>query len=118
MCYAEIGAQANQFKIDNILDYLMNAHELKDSMKIVHEFFLGFLDEYNKLSSFIHGGPYAEKYSFDDKDHFQKFNISTTKEWAESIYNNLLVFFFLFLGKEESQYLFLMRPYMESLSKS
>lgn len=54
---------AKNFKINNILSYLHKGiDENKDIETISKDFFNKYSQHYSTLSSFVHGGPYAEKY--------------------------------------------------------
>ena len=61
----EIHQIGNQFKIDRIFNFLNNKlksdHPFRPYIKIMVS---DNLLEYNLLSSFVHGGPYAERYNF------------------------------------------------------
>jgi hypothetical protein len=54
---------AQNFKINNIFSYLNEGvGEDKEIQTISKEFFNKYANYYSTLSSFVHGGPYAEKY--------------------------------------------------------
>ncbi|MFZ2522232.1 MAG: hypothetical protein WAX44_00980 [Minisyncoccia bacterium] len=54
---------AQNFKINNILSYLNSGiGENKEIKAISKEFFNKYSRNYSTLSSFVHGGPFAEKY--------------------------------------------------------
>lgn len=54
---------AQNFKINNILSYLNEGiGENKEIQTISKDFFNRYSRHYSTLSSFVHGGPYAEKY--------------------------------------------------------
>ncbi|MFA6253805.1 MAG: hypothetical protein WC640_00890 [Candidatus Paceibacterota bacterium] len=54
---------AKNFKINNILSYLNKGiGEDKEIQTISKDFFNKYSRDYSTLSSFVHGGPYAEKY--------------------------------------------------------
>ncbi len=54
---------AQNFKINNILSYLNEGiGKDKEIQTISKDFFSKYSQHYSTLSSFIHGGPYAEKY--------------------------------------------------------
>lgn len=54
---------AQNFKINNILSYLNEGiGENKEVQTISKDFFNKYSQHYSTLSSFVHGGPYAEKY--------------------------------------------------------
>jgi hypothetical protein len=54
---------AKNFKINNILSYLNKSiGENKKISTISKDFFNKYSQHYSTLSSFVHGGPYAEKY--------------------------------------------------------
>lgn len=70
---------------------------------------LGFLDEYNRLSSYVHGGPFAEKEIYDDPTDLH-FEIDKIKKWSESALNAIEQHILLFLGDEKKEYLFMLKP--------
>ena len=54
---------AQNFKINNILSYLNEGiGDSKEIKAISKEFFNKYSGYYSTLSSFVHGGPFAEKY--------------------------------------------------------
>jgi hypothetical protein len=54
---------AQNFKINNILSYLNEGDgENEEIQTISKDFFNKYSRDYSTLSSFVHGGPYAEKY--------------------------------------------------------
>ena len=54
---------AQNFKINNILSYLTEGvGENKEIQTISKDSFSRYSRHYSTLSSFVHGGPYAEKY--------------------------------------------------------
>lgn len=54
---------AQNFKINNILSYLNKGiSDKKGTQTIAKDFFNKYSRHYSTLSSFVHGGPYAEKY--------------------------------------------------------
>jgi hypothetical protein len=67
---------AQNFKINNILSYLNEGiGEEKKIQTILKDFFNKYSRHYSTLSSFVHGGPYAEKYmELYSKDNIGKKN--------------------------------------------
>jgi len=61
----KINKTSNQFDIRKIGIYLKNQTPENDPYFLSHTAMLEFLDRYNELSSFIHGGPTAEKMTYD-----------------------------------------------------
>lgn len=108
--YQEINTIGNYFKIENILYYLINEKPKKNNRIILHEYMLGFLDEYNILSSFVHGGPFAEKEVFETKNIL---NNDIPKKWAESALNAIQEHILLFLCYEDKIYLEILKPLMD-----
>jgi hypothetical protein len=54
---------ARNFKINNILAYLHEGFEKEKGIQVISkDFFNTYSRNYSTLSSFVHGGPYAEKY--------------------------------------------------------
>lgn len=59
----KLDAVAQNFKINNIFSYLSNNIGKDEEVKIIsRDFFNKYSYYYSTLSSFVHGGPYAEKY--------------------------------------------------------
>jgi hypothetical protein len=77
----KIHTSANQFDVRKIGDYLNNKINNKNNFKAVHEQMLEFLSRYNKLSSFVHGGPSSELNSYEIK----------VEEHNRTIEDNLLI---------------------------
>lgn len=63
----DVNKKANQFDIRHILKYLQDELHVDDEFKSIHVIFLDFCKQYNKLSSFVHGGPTAEHQTFENK---------------------------------------------------
>ena len=100
--YQEINKKGNQFQIDRIFDYLINEKPLGEQRKVLHEYMLDFLDTYNVLSSFVHGGPYAEDVAFESKKELLN---DAPKKWAESALNTIQTNILFFLCEEDTSYL-------------
>lgn len=66
---------AQKFKINNILSYIDKGIEEEKEVQIIsNEFFNKYSRDYSTLSSFVHGGPYAEKYmEMYSKDNDKKY---------------------------------------------
>lgn len=63
---------ANQFDIRKIGNYLINHIPTEDAFKDIHLLMLDFLNNYNYLSSYIHGGVYSEMETFDNLGEINK----------------------------------------------
>lgn len=59
--YQNVMKIGNNFSIDNILSFLINKVPNKKTSKLLHKTMLTILNQYNTLSSYVHGGPFAEK---------------------------------------------------------
>jgi hypothetical protein len=77
---------------------------------------LGFLDEYNKLSSYVHGGPVAEKFIFDDQIASTK-EIDEIKAWAQSSLDAIKEHILIFLIYDDPTYIKLLKPIMDNRMK-
>lgn len=111
--YQEINTIGNKFKVDNILKHLNQADIKSSNILKLHDHMLKFLEEYNKLSSFVHGGPTAEKQTFDDSINLQN-EITTIKAWAESLMNTIKEHILIFLMKDNPEYEKLLKPIMDA----
>jgi len=107
--YQEINGIGNKFKIDNILKQLNEKSTTKQEDRKFHDYMLGFLDEYNRLSSYVHGGPFAEKETYDDSNDLEAEN-NKIKNWTESALNAIEQHILLFLGDEKNEYLLMLKP--------
>lgn len=107
--YQEINGIGNKFKIDNILKQINDKGKINQKDIKFHDYMLGFLDEYNRLSSYVHGGPFAEKEIYDDPTDLH-FEIDKIKKWSESALNAIEQHILLFLGDEKKEYLFMLKP--------
>lgn len=114
--YQEINAAGNKFKIDNILKKLNELTEEENEFSELHNYMLVFLDEYNKLSSYVHGGPFAEKETFDDEKNEEE-EILNIKKWAKSSLNLIKENIIIFLLDEYPSYKSLLKPVMEEKIK-
>jgi len=66
---SDVHNKAGQFKIDRIANYLFNKIIEDHPFKPFIEGTIGLnLQEYNLLSSFVHGGPYAEEEKLNEMD--------------------------------------------------
>jgi hypothetical protein len=61
----EVHALARQFDVRVIINYLLNKVAADDHFGSVHRMLPQFVREYNRLSSFVHGGPSAEALAFE-----------------------------------------------------
>lgn len=114
--YQEINTIRNKFKVDNILKQLNQIEDETSNIIKHHDYMLGFLDEYNKLSSYVHGGPFAEKETYDDSNDLDK-EIKNINAWTESSLNAIKEQILLFLGDEKPEYLLILKPIMDERMK-
>ena len=110
---------ANQFDIRYILDYILNKIPDNDIFKEAHKYFISFLKEYNKLSSFIHGGPLAEEETFKNQPSVKKTqiiedNIKWSKTASRLIKEHII---FLLLDYEGYFYKKLFAPIIEYMQQ-
>lgn len=80
----EIHRTGNQFDISRIGHYLVNTYPETDVFAAVHKSMLDFINKYNRLSSYVHGGPISEKEIFEnfDKEMPQK-EFKELEEWQK-----------------------------------
>lgn len=65
----ELHRIGNSFDVKNIGNYLVNhASVVTESMRALHGQMLSFLNRYNELSSYVHGGPIAEAKTLVEHD--------------------------------------------------
>lgn len=110
--YQEINGIGNRFKIDNILKQLNEKGKIKQEDIKFHDYMLGFLDEYNRLSSYVHGGPFAEKETYDVSNDLEAEN-NKIKNWTKPALNAIEQHILLFLGDEKKEYLMMLKPIFE-----
>jgi hypothetical protein len=115
--YQEINAAGNKFKIDAILKKLNELNEEENEFYELHTYMLQFLDEYNKLSSYVHGGPFAEKEIFDDEINSSE-ELINIKKWAQTSLNLIKENVLLFLINEYPRYKTILQPVMEEKMKN
>lgn len=97
----EVNIIANQFDIRNIGNYLVNECPKEDIFMEIHVVMLKFLDMYNRLSSYIHAGPYAEYELYENSDNVKtKIQIRENSDWAFTAARLIKEFIFLSLGQE------------------
>lgn len=114
--YHEIMEIGNKFKIESILKQLNKKDDKTIKSDKLHEYMIGFLDEYNKLSSYVHGGPMAEKLTFDVEIDFNE-DIYKIKSWGETSLNAMKENILLFLIDNKPEYIQLLKPIMEERIK-
>lgn len=74
----------NQFDIRKIGKYLMTVNIESKGLIGVHKGILDFMRRYNKLSSWVHGGPHSEIISFENSTHEMKEICEENVRWAKS----------------------------------
>ncbi len=114
--YQGINAIGNKFKVYKILKQLNQIEDGTSNLCQLHDYMLGFLDEYNKLSSYVHGGPFAEKETYDDSNDLDN-EIKYINNWAEASLNAIKEHILLFLGDEKTEYLLMLQPIMDERIK-
>ncbi|MBU2973454.1 hypothetical protein [Zobellia sp. B3R18] len=81
--------------------YLVENGGTKKSLEVLHVVMLEFLDRYNILSSYIHGGPSAESNCFYPNSGNPETGISSPEEnieWGQLASKSLKVYFIFGLG--------------------
>jgi hypothetical protein len=68
---SEIHKIAKQFDVRDIFEYFIN-EKPKDGFSNFHNLMLSALSDYNYLSSYVHGGPYAELQTYEDRPYTNK----------------------------------------------
>lgn len=93
-----IHKKASQFSnVRSVIKYLFNVENQTKAEGILHTMLFDFLEKYNKLSSYVHGGVSAEVESFNKDDSEKRMEkIEENKTWGISLEANLK-FYFLFL---------------------
>lgn len=79
--YHQVASQFSTLK--NIGKFLIIHQELEPKLKAVHHLLFDLLKRYNLLSSFVHGGPYAERSAFDlSEDDYELYQSENFNEWG------------------------------------
>lgn len=93
-----IHIKASQFSnIRNVIKFLFNSKNQSKEETVLHKALFDFLEKYNKLSSYVHGGVSAEIESFNNfESEKRREKIEENKTWGISLESNLK-FYFLFL---------------------
>lgn len=93
---------ATQFTdMKKIGDYLIANKDFQPFIGAVSESIFNLLERYNVLSSFVHGGPYAERQQFDPKHADpEPFRHGTPVEWAYTLSAVAKTFLVLILRNE------------------
>lgn len=82
--YHTVAAQFTDMK--KIGEYLIANKDFQPFIGVVNENIFNLLERYNVLSSFVHGGPYAERQQFDSQHADPKpFRHDTPTEWAYTL---------------------------------
>lgn len=94
--------EARQFSdVKFIGDYLIKNKSVEPKLDKIHEILFQLLDEYNVLSSWVHGGPFAERETFVEYD---KIVVNEEYEriidWAYSLATYLKIYLVLSLSYE------------------
>lgn len=109
-----IHQKASQFDIRKIIKYLFEHKGTNEKEKTLHKILFDFLEKYNKLSSYVHGGVTADAETFvkgGEKIRFEK--IEENKEWGTSIESGIKFYFLLLLNFNDKTATFeLMKSYL------
>ena len=110
-----IHQKASQFGIRDIIRYLFEHKKVNEKEKALHNMLFDFLEKYNKLSSYVHGGVSAEAETFIKEDERKRFDkIEENKEWGTSIESGLKFYFLLILNiNDQSENIKVMKRYLE-----
>jgi len=96
--------KGNQFDIRKISKFFDQNLPLKYDNIIQAERIKNFLEQYNYFSSFVHGGPSADKLSTDE---YKTKIIGETKdfvEWSSNIVGFLRIFILYFLSMKDEKF--------------
>jgi Family of unknown function (DUF5677) len=109
----EINTKANKFDIKKIFAYLRDELNDNDSFKSIHLVILDFCKIYNRLSSYVHGGPTAELQTYENmpQTDYAKIlneNIDNSRMAAFQIKS----FIILLLINEDLKYMPIYQPIM------
>ena len=92
----DVHSKSRQFMdIKWVGKYILDNGSNTPSLEVLHTVMLEFLDRYNILSSFIHGGPSAEQSAFYPNQNIKEYGISNPKEnieWGQIASKSLKVF--------------------------
>lgn len=85
--------------VKKIGEYILKHKNIEPKLDKLNEITFNLLEEYNLLSSYVHGGPYAERTTFESDQHpAEEFN--NLLEWALTIAHLIKVFLVLALRNE------------------
>lgn len=106
----EIHKIAKQFDVRDIFEYFINIKP-KDGFSNFHNLMLNALSEYNYLSSYVHGGPYAEMETYEnrpstDKELRIKDCIKNAKIYSRTLKEHVL----FILVEDKKEYLKILDP--------
>jgi hypothetical protein len=103
----------NQFEIKSIFNYLLNRVPENDFFAESHKSLAQFLRMYNKLSSFVHGGPSAEFETYDDESIIDtKKTIEDSISYAKIASRLLKEHIMMLFLEEKPEYQQLLEPIM------
>ena len=98
-----IHQKASQFGIRIIIKFLFDHKNINVKEKALHYMMFDFLEKYNKLSSYVHGGVSAEAETFSKESKNMRLEkIEENKEWGTSIESGIK-FYFLYLLNIENK---------------
>jgi Na+/phosphate symporter len=99
-----IHKKASQFNIRKIIKYLFEHQKVSEEEKAKHKMLFGFLEKYNKLSSYVHGGVSADTETFiKERENEREDKINENKEWGLSIEFSLKLYFLLLLNHKNPE---------------
>lgn len=97
--YHQVASQF--FNLKNIGKFLITHQELEPKLKAVHHLLFDLLNRYNLLSSFVHGGPYAERCTFELTEvDYELYQSDKFKEWGEMMTHLAKTYLILSLRNE------------------
>ncbi len=110
----DLNQRANKFDIRKILVYLKDELDIDDEFKDLHPIILDFCKKYNRLSSFVHGGPISEFQTYENrpKTDYNKV-IQSNIDNADLINFEIKTFVMLLLMLENTDYFDIYKPIFE-----
>jgi hypothetical protein len=111
----EVHTLGRQFDVRVIINYLLNEVPADDQFNAVHRILPQFVRDYNRLSSFVHGGPSAEALAFEEvaKPVNKSVTVTDSLAFAKICSRVLKENLMLGLIPERNEYLNIVAPIMK-----
>lgn len=114
----DINRKGNQFDIKRISKFLDKNLPIEFDNLIKAERIKQFLEHYNYLSSFVHGGPSADAFLNEKINSELRKKVIEMKEWSSNIVMILRVYIIFFLATENENYETLLEKEINSVLKT